>query len=93
MSATSDAATCMACRGTGKVSSHLGGTPHDVTCPWCQGTGHRIPGIDAQEHPSEGGARAPEGSARGPDDSGSDTPPPDGQAIEENAGAEDDDLS
>lgn len=45
---------CMACRGTGKVRSSLGGTQHEVACPWCEGTGHRIPGIDAQEHPSEG---------------------------------------
>ena len=82
MSATSDAATCMACRGTGKVLSSLGGTPHEVTCPWCQGSGRRIPGIDAQEHPSEGGE--PEAA---------DAAPPDGEAIEENAGSEDDDLS
>ena len=40
---------CMACRGSGKVISNLGGTPKDVACPWCQGTGRRIPGIDAQE--------------------------------------------
>ena len=40
---------CMACRGSGKVISNLGGTPKDVTCPWCQGTGRRVPGIDAQE--------------------------------------------
>jgi DnaJ-class molecular chaperone len=46
---------CTACRGTGKVQSSLGGTPHEVVCPWCEGSGHRIPGIDAQEHPAEGG--------------------------------------
>jgi hypothetical protein len=51
---TSDATTCTACRGTGKVLSSLGGTPHEVVCPWCEGSGHRIPGIDAQEHPAEG---------------------------------------
>ncbi len=34
--------------------SSLGGTPHEVVCPWCEGSGHRIPGIDAQEHPAEG---------------------------------------
>jgi hypothetical protein len=38
----------MACRGTGRVISNLGGTPAQVTCPWCRGTGQRIPGIDAQ---------------------------------------------
>jgi hypothetical protein len=39
----------MACRGSGKVISNLGGTPKEVACPWCQGSGRRIPGIDAQE--------------------------------------------
>ena len=47
---------CMACRGTGSVNSGLGGEPHQVQCPWCQGSGRRIPGINAQEHPSEGPA-------------------------------------
>ncbi|HEX5191655.1 MAG TPA: hypothetical protein VFW09_02555 [Solirubrobacteraceae bacterium] len=83
MSATGDPSTCMACRGTGKVLSGLGGTQHEVVCPWCQGTGHRIPGTDAQEHPSEGGAVAAQ-------QSGSDTAPRDGEAIEENAASEDD---
>jgi DnaJ-class molecular chaperone len=39
---------CMPCRGTGKVISNLGGTPSTVTCPWCEGSGTRVPGIDAQ---------------------------------------------
>jgi hypothetical protein len=39
----------MACSGSGQVISSLGGTPNRVTCPWCRGTGQRIPGIDAQE--------------------------------------------
>jgi len=43
----------MPCRGTGTLSSGLGGEPHPVSCPWCRGTGRRIPGIDAQEQPSE----------------------------------------
>ena len=47
---------CLACRGTGRLTSGLGGTPHEVSCPWCEGTGSRIPGIDAQEHPAESGA-------------------------------------
>jgi hypothetical protein len=38
----------MACRGTGRVISNLGGTPQPVTCPWCQGSGVRVPGSDAQ---------------------------------------------
>ena len=41
---------CMACRGSGKVISNLGGTPKKVTCPWCEGGGVRIAGIDAQAH-------------------------------------------
>jgi hypothetical protein len=39
----------MACRGSGKVISNLGGTPSTLTCPWCGGGGERVPGIDAQE--------------------------------------------
>jgi len=38
----------MPCRGTGKVISNLGGSPSTVTCPWCEGGGVRIAGIDAQ---------------------------------------------
>jgi hypothetical protein len=40
----------MACRGSGKVISNLDGSPKTVTCPWCEGGGVRIPGIDAQAH-------------------------------------------
>ena len=58
---------CLACRGTGKLQSGLGGTPHEVRCPWCEGTGTRIPGIDAQEHPAETPTPAP-----------GDTPPAEG---------------
>jgi DnaJ-class molecular chaperone len=47
---------CTACRGTGRVISNLGGTPHDVACPWCEGTGQFIPGHDAQAHRREGDA-------------------------------------
>ena len=38
----------MACRGTGQVISNLGGTPSKLACPWCAGSGERVPGIDAQ---------------------------------------------
>jgi hypothetical protein len=38
----------MACRGSGQVISNLGGTPSNLTCPWCGGGGVRVPGIDAQ---------------------------------------------
>jgi DnaJ-class molecular chaperone len=51
----SGAHTCSSCRGAGKLISNLGGTPHEVQCPWCRGTGTRIPGIDAQQEPAEGG--------------------------------------
>jgi hypothetical protein len=30
------------------VISHLGGTASTVTCPWCEGSGVRIAGVDAQ---------------------------------------------
>jgi len=30
------------------VISNLGGSPQDVTCPWCSGTGMRQPETDAQ---------------------------------------------
>ena len=39
---------CMPCRGTGKLISNLGGAPSTVTCPWCEGSGTRAPGVDAQ---------------------------------------------
>jgi DnaJ-class molecular chaperone len=58
---SSDAAApreCTACRGTGQVISNLGGSPHQVTCPWCEGTGRFIPGHDAQA-----ARRSEEGSA------------------------------
>jgi DnaJ-class molecular chaperone len=64
---TGDATMCTACRGTGKVLSSLGGTAHEVVCPWCEGSGHRIPGIDAQEHPAEGGEAASVAAADGGD--------------------------
>jgi DnaJ-class molecular chaperone len=60
MSATSDdaRATCTPCRGTGKLVSGLGGQPHEVTCPWCGGTGEFQPGRDAQQGaPAEAGAQ------------------------------------
>jgi DnaJ-class molecular chaperone len=55
MSATSDDSrtTCTPCRGTGKLISGLGGTPHEVTCPWCGGTGEFQGGRDAQSAPAE----------------------------------------
>jgi len=39
---------CMPCRGTGRVTSNLGGSASEVQCPWCAGTGERQAGVDAQ---------------------------------------------
>jgi DnaJ-class molecular chaperone len=39
---------CMACRGSGKVISNLGGTPSELACPWCGGGGVRQADVDAQ---------------------------------------------
>jgi DnaJ-class molecular chaperone len=47
--------TCTPCRGTGRLVSNLGGEPHEVTCPWCGGSGQFVPGRDAQESPAESG--------------------------------------
>ncbi|MEV4418801.1 hypothetical protein AB0L40_02355 [Patulibacter sp. NPDC049589] len=44
---------CWVCRGTGKLISGADGEPHEVVCPWCEGTKLTIPAHDAQEHPSE----------------------------------------
>ena len=41
-------AAALPCRGTGKLSSSLGGDPHEITCPWCGGSGVFVPGRDAQ---------------------------------------------
>ena len=39
---------CSACRGTGQVISNLGGEARLVACPWCDGSGLRLVGHDAQ---------------------------------------------
>ncbi|MDQ6834980.1 MAG: hypothetical protein M3016_02225 [Actinomycetota bacterium] len=44
-----DRSGCTPCRGTGKVISGLDGSPHEVTCPWCGGSGAYTPGRDAQQ--------------------------------------------
>ena len=46
--ATEPPRECMACRGSGRVISNLGGSSSTLDCPWCEGTGTRIAGIDAQ---------------------------------------------
>ena len=55
-----DPGECLACRGSGALISGLGGENHEVRCPWCEGTGRRIPGIDAQANPSERPAGDPQ---------------------------------
>jgi DnaJ-class molecular chaperone len=57
------ARSCMACRGTGKVISNLGGSASEVECPWCDGSGHWIPGHDAQARRREGGEKSPQHAA------------------------------
>ena len=46
--ADEDRSSCSPCRGAGKVISGKGGTPHEVPCPWCEGTGRYIADHDAQ---------------------------------------------
>jgi hypothetical protein len=57
----------MPCRGSGKLISNLGGTPSTVSCPWCEGSGVRIAGIDAQAHWGAAG-ESPAGGAESDDD-------------------------
>jgi DnaJ-class molecular chaperone len=54
--ATHEPRECMACRGTGRVISNLGGSPSAVGCPWCEGSGMRLVEVDAQAHWAEAGA-------------------------------------
>ncbi|HEY2570141.1 MAG TPA: hypothetical protein VGI27_01645 [Solirubrobacteraceae bacterium] len=49
---------CSACRGTGVVISNLGGEPHELECPWCEGSGVRVRGHDAQARWRERAAEA-----------------------------------
>jgi hypothetical protein len=65
---------CMPCRGSGKVISNLGGTPSTVTCPWCEGGGVRLTGIDAQAH--WGGSEAPDAGSGGDAAAGESAEPP-----------------
>jgi DnaJ-class molecular chaperone len=41
-------APCSPCRGTGSLISGAGGAPTTVPCPWCEGSGVRLPDHDAQ---------------------------------------------
>jgi hypothetical protein len=38
----------MPCGGRGTLISRLGGQERTVSCPWCEGSGHRRKGLDAQ---------------------------------------------
>ena len=49
-----DPSTCTACRGSGEVISGLGGEPHRVRCPWCEGTGRFDAARDAQAPARDG---------------------------------------
>jgi len=62
---------CSACRGTGRLTSTLGGTPHDVDCPWCEGSGRFMPGHDAQAA-GAGGEPGVHGSPSGGSGAGDD---------------------
>jgi DnaJ-class molecular chaperone len=52
---------CTVCRGTGSLISNLGGSPSDVECAWCEGTGVFLPEHDAQASKrAEAGEAGPE---------------------------------
>jgi len=51
--ADAERAACRPCRGTGRVTSNLAGEPHEVVCPWCEGSGTFTPEHDAQDAPHE----------------------------------------
>jgi hypothetical protein len=50
----------MACRGSGQVISNLGGTPSQLTCPWCGGGGMRLTEVDAQARWPQNAAAEPQ---------------------------------
>ncbi len=53
-----DPTRCHPCRGTGRVMSNKGGTPHEVDCPWCDGTGRFTAAHDAQAARRSGASSA-----------------------------------
>jgi DnaJ-class molecular chaperone len=57
-----DGERCYPCRGSGRLISTLGGEPHEVECPWCEGSGRFQPGHDAQAA-GEGGEPGVHGQA------------------------------
>ncbi len=74
---------CMACRGTGRVISNLGGTPSTVECPWCSGSGLRPAEIDAQAHWGEQAGEADAGSGAPPAEAASEAEPGAGEQAGE----------
>ena len=56
-----DPGRCHACRGTGRVLSNKGEHPHEIPCPWCEGTGRFVPEHDAQEARREERGSLPRG--------------------------------
>jgi hypothetical protein len=65
----------MACRGSGRVISHLGGASTPVTCPWCRGGGIRLTDLDAQAGWLDGGESA-DGEPVGHEPAGEEAPTP-----------------
>lgn len=74
---------CMACRGTGRVISNLGGSPSSVDCPWCGGGGLRPAEIDAQAH--WGAGEDPAGGQQGEATPAGASETPDGEPTEDGA--------
>jgi hypothetical protein len=60
---------CMPCGGRGTLISKLGGQESVLRCPWCEGSGQRRAGVDAQagwlaERGEERGGEAEEDATR-----------------------------
>jgi DnaJ-class molecular chaperone len=54
-----EAVPCTVCRGTGTLISNLGGSPSNVECAWCEGTGVYL----GAEHDAQAAKRAAAGEA------------------------------
>lgn len=54
----------MPCGGRGTLISRLGGQERTVSCPWCEGSGRRRKGVDAQSGWLEQDASAGDPSAK-----------------------------
>ena len=49
LAAIEETPECGPCRGSGQLTSNAGGEPHQVVCPWCEGTKKRLAEHDSQE--------------------------------------------